>query len=451
MLGPFEVRGDDDRPIEIAGTRVRALLARLAMAADRVVSADALIDAIWADHPPASGANALQALVSRVRRAIGTERVAGVAPGYRLRVDPVDVDLIRFEWLAASGRASSDLAALREAESLWRGPALNDLLELRFAAEAAVRLDELRREATEHRLGLELAAGQDVLDELRTLAEAHPLAEPVQGLLIRALYTAGRQADALAAYERTRGRLADELGVDPSPELADLHLAVLRQNASAPRRRTNLRAQVTSFVGREADVAELTARLATARLITLVGPGGAGKTRLAVEVAERMDDAVWLVELAAVTDPPQVASAVPTTIGVREVGLLEQPSGDPADRLAEFLADQSTLLVLDNCEHLVEPVADLVDRLLGSCPRLRILATSRESLATAGEHIHQIGPLPWPDESPAAETFPAVRLFAERTIAVRPDFVLGPDNTAHVVEICRRLDGLPLASPPRCG
>ncbi|GAA5086377.1 BTAD domain-containing putative transcriptional regulator [Nocardia iowensis] len=446
LLGSFEVRGVEDLAVEIPGIRVRALLARLAMEAGRVVSADTLIDAIWEEQPPAKGANALQALVSRARRAIGAERVEGRAPGYRLVVDPVDVDLIRFERLAAAGRESGDLAMLREAESLWRGPALSDLQELRFAADAAVRLDEVRLAATEQRLGLEVAAGHDVLDEVRALAEAHPLAEPVQGLLIRALYAAGRHVAALDAYERVKERLVDELGVDPSPELAELHLAILRQEPRRPKRRTNLRAQVTSFVGREDDVAELTARVDTARLITIVGPGGAGKTRLAVEVAERASGAVWFVELAAVTDPAQVGSAVLTTIGVREVGLLEQPSGDPVDRLAEFFARQRAVLVLDNCEHLVEAVAQLVDRLLGACPELHILTTSRESLMVGGEHLHQIGPLPWAERTAQApETFPAIRLFVERAKAVRPDFALSADNTADVVEICRRLDGLPLA------
>lgn len=446
MLGPFEVRDDEDRPIRIAGVKVRALLARLAMAPGRVVPADVLADAIWDDRPPDNGANALQALVSRVRRAVGTTRVEGRQPGYRLVIDPVDVDIVRFERLAAAGRDSGDLATLREAESLWRGPALTELLELRFAADAAVRLDELRFAAAEHRLGLEVAAGNDVLDEVRGLAEAHPLTESFQALLIRALYAAGRQADALAAYERIRERLADELGIDPSPELTELHLSILRQESTGPRRRTNVRAQVTSFIGRDEDVAELSTRLETARLITIVGPGGAGKTRLAVEVAQRAGGVVWMVELSAVTDREQVASAVLTTIGVREVGLLEPSAGDPVDRLAEYLAQQRVLLILDNCEHLVDAVAELVDRLLGAGPELRVLATSRESLAIDGEHIHQIGPLRWPeDAAESAESGPAVRLFVERARAVRPDFALDAGTALAVVEICRRLDGLPLA------
>ncbi|WP_328404598.1 BTAD domain-containing putative transcriptional regulator [Nocardia sp. NBC_00403] len=456
VLGSFEVRGDDDRPVEVVGVKVRALVARLAMEPGRVVSADALTEAIWGDRPPANGANALQALASRVRRVIGSARLEGRPPGYRLVVDDGDVDAVRFEQLVAVGRQASGsdpaqaLTMLREAEALWRGPAWGDLLELQFAADAATRLDQLRLAATEDRLAIEIAAGNDILDELRPLADAHPLAERLQGLRIRALYAAGRQAEALQAYDRTRDHLADELGIDPSAELTDLHLAILRQAADLPtrRRRTNLRAQVTSFVGREDDLAGLTATLTTARLVTVVGPGGAGKTRLAVEAAEQADapGGIWLVELAAVTDPVEVATAVLTAIGVREVGLLDQPAGDATARLVEFFTHQRALLILDNCEHLIEAVAELADRLLGACPQLRILATSREPLAIGGENLHPLAALPWPADSmddPAE--YPAVRLFVERARAVRPGFAIDEANSGAVVEICRRLDGIALA------
>jgi DNA-binding SARP family transcriptional activator len=427
LLGPFGVRGDDDGPVEVAGAKVRALVARLAMEPGRVVAVDVLIEAIWGDRPPVNDANALQALASRVRRMIGRARLEGRPPGYRLIVDAADVDAVRFEQLVAAGRQAAAagsnpaqaLTMLREAEALWRGPALADLPELRFAADAATRLDQLRLAATEDRLAIEIAAGNDVLDELRPLADEHPLAERLQGLRIRALYAAGRQADALEAYDRTREQLADELGIDPSAELTDLQLAILRQDPDMPtsKRRTNLRAQVTSFVGREDDLARLAATLATARLVTVVGPGGAGKTRLAVEVAERAEapGGVWLVELAAVTDPIEVGTAVLTAIGVREVGLLDQSSGDATAPLIEFFTRQRALLVLDNCEHLVEAVADPVDRLLGACPHLRILSTSREPLAIGGENLHPMAPLPWSADSAGdpAEC-PAVRLFVER-------------------------------------
>ncbi|MFD1543232.1 BTAD domain-containing putative transcriptional regulator [Nonomuraea guangzhouensis] len=454
LLGRFEIRDDEGRPVEIPGTRVRALLARLALEPGRVVAIDVLTAAIWGDEPPAGSANALQSLVSRSRRLLGATAIESRPPGYRLAIEPDDVDVTRFERLTAAG----SLAALRAAESLWRGPALADLADLPFAAPAGVRLAELRLSATEERLELELAEGTDVLGELRPLAAAHPLRERLQGLLMRALYAAGRQADALDAYERTRRTLSDELGVDPSAELAELHLAILRHDprhqSRSQTRRTNLRAQVTSFVGREQELAQLAKALEAGRLVTVVGPGGAGKTRLAAEVADRAaelaPDGVWLVELAAVTEPLDVAHAVLTAIGARDAGRFESEGAaahrDPAGRLAEALEGRRVLLVLDNCEHVVSAVAVLADRLLGACPDLRILATSRESLAIGGESLYPIPPLEWPAVTvDDPRTYPAVRLFIERAVSVRPGFVPDEGGLATVIEICARLDGMPLA------
>ncbi|WP_433519814.1 BTAD domain-containing putative transcriptional regulator [Nonomuraea sp. CA-143628] len=468
LLGPFETRADDGRPIEIPGTKLRVLLARLALEAGRVVPAEVLVAAIWGDEPPAGSANALQALVSRTRRLVGAATIESQPPGYRLAIEPAEVDVTRFESLASAGH----LAALRAAERLWRGPAFAEFADLPFAAHEAVRLAELRLSAAEQRLELELAEGTDVLAELRPLAAAHPLRERLQGLLMRALYAAGRQADALDAYERTRRTLADELGVDPSAELAEVHLSLLRHDPrhQPPRRtrRTNLRAQVTSFVGREEELAQLAKALEAARLVTVVGPGGAGKTRLATEVAQRSaelaPDGVWLVELAAVTEPLDVAHAVLTAIGARDSGWFEPAPADgtpardaPArdvmdrltealDRLSEELDGRRVLLVLDNCEHVVSAVAHLADRLLGACPDLRVLATSRESMAIAGESLYPIPPLEWPAAAVRdPQSYPAVRLFVERAALVRPGFVLNEDNTHTVVEICGRLDGMPLA------
>jgi predicted ATPase/DNA-binding SARP family transcriptional activator len=391
----------------------------------------------------------LQALVSRVRRAIGAERLTRGAVGYRLAVQ--DVDVVRFERLAETGRRHGDLTAFREAEALWRGPALADLLDLRFAAAEAVRLERLRTETTRERLALEVATGTDVLAELEPLAAAHGLDERWQALLMRALYATGRPAEALDVYERTRAGLADELGADPSAELADLHLQILRQGAAPvrpERRRTNLKAQLTSFVGREADLDAVAAAVRASRLVTVTGPGGAGKTRLAVEAAARIAETaapqgVWLCELASVADGADVAPAVLRAIGAREAGLLDPSKHDATSRLEEYFADQDALLVLDNCEHRIDAVAALAARLLGACPGLRVLATSREALAIGGERLYPIPPLPLAEDDPASG--PAVRLFAERAAAVRPDFKLDAANLPVVVEICRRLDGLPLA------
>ncbi|MGW4960523.1 BTAD domain-containing putative transcriptional regulator [Nonomuraea sp. NPDC004186] len=450
LLGPFEVRDGEGRRVEISGARLCALVARLALEPGRVVPFDVLTAAIWGERPPAGSANALQSLVSRTRRLVGHAAIESHPAGYRLAVDADDVDASRFERLAGTG----GLAALRQAEGLWRGPALADLAGLPFADNAAVRLDELRLSAAEDRLDLELGAGNDVLAELGPLAAAHPLRERLQGLLMRALYAAGRQADALDAYERTRRTLSEELGVDPSAELAELHLSILRHDPQRQdrrrTRRTNLRAQVTSFVGREQELAQLAKALETGRLVTVVGPGGAGKTRLAAEVAERSadlaPDGVWLAELAPVTDPHDVANAVLTAIGGRDGARFEAGEGGAAERLAEVFAQQGALLVLDNCEHVVSAVAELVDRLLGACPDLRVLATSRESLAVAGESLYPIPPLEWPaGTTEDARGYSAVRLFAERAVAVRPGFTLDETTTRAVVEICRRLDGMPLA------
>ncbi|RRR99534.1 BTAD domain-containing putative transcriptional regulator [Glycomyces terrestris] len=450
LLGPFDIRDDKDQPVELAGARLRALVARLAFEAGREVSADALIDAIWEDD--ATSSNALQALVSRVRRAIGADKVTRGAAGYRLDVKPGDVDLVRFERLAEAGRRGGDLATLREAESLWRGPALADLLDYRFAQNEAVRLERLRTETTRDRLALEVATGTDVLAELEPLAAAHALDERWQALHMRALYATGRPAEALDVYEQTRERLADELGADPSSELADLHLQILRQSAAPaerPVRRSNLKSQLTSFVGREDDLAALVNAVEEARLVTVTGPGGAGKTRLATETAARIaasgsaPDGVWFVELASTTDGTDVAPAVLRAIGAREAGLLAPSLHDAESRLEEYFADQRALLVLDNCEHQLDGVADLAARLLGACPGLRVITTSREAIAIGGERLFPIPPLAVSDEDPASS--PAVRLFVERAAAVRPGFKLDASNTEAVVEICRRLDGLPLA------
>lgn len=448
LLGPFEIRDADDQPVDLAGARLRALVARLALEPGREVTADTLLDAIWEDDAPS--ANALQALVSRVRRAIGADRLTRGAAGYRLAAEPADVDVQRFERLAETGRRNGDLAALREAESLWRGPALADLRHLRFAENEAVRLERLRSETTRERLALEIATGTDVLAELEPLAAANPLDERWQALLMRALYATGRPAEALDAFERARERLADELGADPSAELAELHLQILRQSAAPAARvekRSNLKAQLTSFVGRENDLDALATAVTASRLVTVTGPGGAGKTRLAVEAAANLADlapqGIWLVELAAVVDDADVAPAVLRAIGARESGLLEPSAHDAASRLEEYFADQDALVVLDNCEHRIDAAARLAARLLGACPGLRLLATSREPLSIGGERLYPIPPLQVTSDSPEAS--PAVRLFCERASAVRPDFKLDASNTEAVVEICRRLDGLPLA------
>ena len=466
ILGALAVWRDGE-PVEVGGPRVRMLLALLLLDAGRTVSSARLIDELWADSPPDGAANALQSLVSRLRAAVQPVAVEVAPGGYRLAVEPDAVDAQRFERLAAEGRRA--LAAgdphraadrLREGLALWRGEPLADIATGAFAQAAVARLGRLRVAASEDRIEAELATGRatELLAELEALVAAHPLDERLRGLLMQSLYAAGRQADALALFAETRRLLADELGVDPSPQLDRLHTAMLRRDASlsgaAPMATGAPPAQLTSFVGREREVEQVASLLGERRLVTLVGPGGTGKTRLAVELAARRRDgardAVRFVELAPLSDPADVPPAVLAVVGARESGLIERGARatDPIARLSSALADKRLLLVLDNCEHLVDAVARLADAVLAAAPELRILATSREPLGVAGESLWPVPPLELPPPGVAAEAAPAygaVRLFLDRATAGRPDFALDDHNVAAVAQICRRLDGMPLA------
>ncbi|WP_158542815.1 AfsR/SARP family transcriptional regulator [Phytoactinopolyspora halophila] len=552
ILGPLQVWDGHGRSAEIAGGRPRALLARLALEPGRVVTVDTLVDALWEASPPAGATNALQSIVSRLRRSLrdgfptsapsaGPGNASAATPivveshpaGYLLALDEDDVDAHRFERLVSEGRealrhgdATAAHARLTQALELWRGPVLADLGQAPFAVPAASRLDELRLSAAEdrHEAALELGRHADVVGELEALASTYPLRERICGLLIRALAGSGRQAEALTVYERTRQQLADELGIDPSRELREIHLAALRgeladtrstraagataaapESAAPPMSDTapdpgtgltsgltapgtpsaahtsppaspglpspqpvgsNLPSRRTSFVGRDSDIEDLVDAVEEARLVTLHGPGGAGKTRLAIESAQRLVgsrspvcvDGVWFVELASVGDALDVAPAVLTVLGLGESvsggvdGIRDRfpLARDALARLIEALATKRAVLVLDNCEHLVAAVAEFVDALLGACHQLRVVTTSREALSIDGEQLHPVGPLALPceDESPTPEeaaTYAAIRLFADRAAAVRPDFELDGNTVAPVVETCRRLDGMPLA------
>jgi predicted ATPase/DNA-binding SARP family transcriptional activator len=464
LLGPLEVRAGSGAPVEVGGARLRTLLIRLALDPGRVVTTSALIDALWGVEPPAGAANALQALVSRLRRALPEGAVESTPAGYRLAVPPEAVDACRFERdvTLARARLAADPAGaaqvLAGALVLWRGPALADVAEAGFARAPAARLNELRLAAIEDRVDAALALGDGAafVPELESLALAHPLRERLAGQLIRVLRGTGRPAEALAAYDRLRTALADSLGTDPSPELAALHLSLLTDAHSPqePLPATNLPAALTSFVGRDDDVTKVTKVVAESRLTTLIGPGGAGKTRLAMESGRAMldqaPDGVWLVEFAPVTDAAELASVVLATLGLREHtlvagrGRVPQETVDPLTRLHGALGRRRALLILDNCEHLVGAAATLAESLLVRCPHLRVLATSREPLGITGEALFPVEPLALPPEGADtgdALAYPAVRLFADRAAAVRPGFAV----TGAVVRICRALDGMPLA------
>ena len=487
VLGPLEVSDAAGTPVRVGGHRVRALLILLALDAGRVVPAHALIGRLWPGDQPADAANALQSLVSRLRVAL---RQAGVpegvvesAPaGYRLAVPREAVDAVAFESQAragsqalAKGDAREAAGLLRAALGRWRGSALTDVAGEEFAFAPAARLAELRAAATLDRIEADLALGAadaTTIGELRELTAADELAERPAALLMRALAAGGRQSEALAVYQLTRGHLADRLGVDPSPLLEQAYLAVLRQEipqaaaplpegAAAPPTEpeqasgppaARVRRPPTSFIGRDDDLAGVLKRLGAERLVTLTGPGGVGKTRLATEVAARLDVPVWFVELAPVTNPAEVPYAVLDTLGLRERSISAPRSAelaaDPADRLAAALAARDTVLILDNCEHVIDAAAGLAARLLGDCPKVKLLATSREPLRIPGEALVVVAPLAAPGDSDIPEvstTYPAVRLFADRAAAVLPGFELDAANAQAVASICRNLDGMPLA------
>ncbi|MGW2981598.1 AfsR/SARP family transcriptional regulator [Streptomyces humidus] len=498
ILGTTQALRPDGTPVVVGGARLRALLTVLALRAGRSVPAGLLTAEVWAGEPPADAPGALQALVGRLRRILGADAIHSAAGGYRLAAVPDDVDLHRFERLTADGaRALADgdpaeaAVLLDDALALWHGPALADLPDR--AAEAA-RWDARRLDAARARHTAAIALGQagQSLPELTALCDAHPLDEPLQALRLRALRDAGRTAQALAAYDEVRRLLAERLGADPGPELRALHAELLSPRAprvpqgpqapqvaaapaapaapegpgegepegtaarsvrvsrsGAPPALGNLRARLTSFVGREDDIAALRGDLASARLVTLLGPGGAGKTRLSQEAAEAVGDTardgVWLAELAPVADPEAVAQTVLTAVGARETVLygagadelraVAERRGDPVERLVEHCVRRRMLIVLDNCEHVVEAAARLVEELLARCPGVTVLATSREPLGVPGEVLRPLDPLPEPA---------ALRLLADRGAAARPGFRVEDDPEA-CAEICRRLDGLPLA------
>jgi DNA-binding SARP family transcriptional activator len=486
ILGPLEACDAAGRAVPIRGARLRQLLVRLAIDPGAAVAADRLAEDLWPDGQPADAGNALQALVSRLRGAAGRGIVEHGPGGYRLAVEPGAVDAVEFERLVTAGRAAlaggdpaGGAAQLRRALALWRGPALADARDAPFAAAAVARLEELRLAAAEDRIDADLALGRGagLVPETEQLSAAHPLRERLRGQHMRALQAAGRQADALAVYHEVRRLLADQLGVDPSPALAAVYQDILHGTpapatppptaspAPAPaaglanHRYTNLPAQLTSFVGRDVELRQVAKLLSGARLVTLTGPGGAGKTRLSVEAAagelEHAPDGVWFVPLAPVRDPLDIPQAVLAALGVPEPGHLRDSAEagrvllvPPLDRLADVLAAQRLLLVLDNCEHMVGAVAELADRVLSGAPGVRVLATSREPLGITGETLCPVPPLPLPPAdagAAAAMEFPAVRLFADRAAAVRPGFTVDDATAEPVVRICRALDGVPLA------
>lgn len=459
VLGPIEVVRDGS-PVALGGPRQRVLLALLLVDAPRPVPIDRLADELWHGEPPDGASTTLRAYVSKLRTVLGADAaITSSAAGYALGVEGDTVDAARFERLAREGHEALQRGAARSAASrlhkaigLWRGHPFAGVSDEGALRMEAKRLEDLRLLAFEDRIEADLALGQDaeLVDELEGLVHEYPYRERLWHQLMLALYRAERQTDALAAYRRARGLLDEELGLEPGEELQRLEQSILRHEVPAarpPEERHNLPAPVSSFIGRETELADIDRLLTTGRLLTLSGVGGVGKTRLAIEAARRAlgewPDGVFLVDLSALTEPTLVARQVVSALGIQE-----QPDGQLAEQLLARLRDADLLIVLDNCEHLRQACAELCGRLLGSCPRLRVLATSRETLGVPGEVDYPVPPLPVPspeadlDELRASE---AVRLFLARASEVHPQRSEVLEAVSTVARICRDLDGLPLA------
>lgn len=458
LLGSLEVIDDDGNDLAVVGARLQTLLTVLALRCGEVVVDDQLVDALWGDDAPARSANALQRQVSTLRRILGSSRhVQRRASGYALTIDKSSIDIFRFDALAARGHEAmreGDVTRSREcfdeAVRLWRGNALADVAYEQFAQQDIARLTDAKLVATEARIDADLTLGRTagLTSELEQLVLEYPLREHLRAQLMLALARSGRQADALRAYQSARAVLAEELGLEPSQELRALEAAILQQDeaivghdpeTASPDPRTNLRLPLTTLIGRHHEMDALRQLLRTHRLVTLVGPGGVGKSRLAIEAAQEWlasgTTDVWLIELAEITSPDEIVPTVMTA--------LDLPRAATADadlkRLIELLKTRPSLVVLDNCEHLVAAAARLAQHLLESSAAVSILATSREGLAIPSEVLWPVPPLLLDD---------AVALFVERGRSAVPAFDFAHDSYGgrEALEgICRRLDGLPLA------
>lgn len=467
ILGPLEVWRDGER-LQLGGAKQRALLAILLMQRNHVVAADRLIELLWGDDAPETAAHTLQVHVSQLRKVLPATTLESRLPGYLLHAADEEVDAGQFEArlaaakkLRQAGDLDSAVRTLREGLALWRGQPLADVAAAPFALAEVARLSELRVRALEDRIDAELALGMhaDLVPELEALVAEHPLRERLCAQLMLALYRCGRQAEASNVYYRTRARLVDELGMEPGPALQGLLKDILKQDpglatpSPAPpasrQPHSNLPHQLTSFIGRETEVTVVTRLLADHRLVTLTGPGGIGKTRLAIEAARRIHNdrpvPVYFIDLAPLAD----RALVPQTIA-SVLGLPDHATRSASQTVVEFLAAAEALLLLDNCEHLLAAAATVAEAILQGCPAVRVLATSRERLDIPGERVWPVSPLrsPDPDRLPATRDlarFEAIQLFTERALAIQPSFMLVEETAPAVARICHSLDGMPLA------
>jgi predicted ATPase/DNA-binding SARP family transcriptional activator len=464
ILGPLEVVAGGE-PLSLGGMRERALLAVLALAPGQVLSSDRLIDQLWGEELPGNPQNALQAVVSRLRRTLGGEFVVTRSPGYVLAVEPSAVDAELFRSLVSDARNAEDPQAkarrFGEALALWRGPALVDFAAEEFAQREIAALEELRLLALEGRIAadLELGGGAELVPELEQLIAEYPLRESLRVSQMLALYRSGRQAEALRAFTSARRVLGEELGIEPGPELRAMeesilmHDPALRVADSLSQEMPGalipppLPVRLASFIGRSSEIDEVVEALNTSRLVTLTGAGGAGKTSLAVEAARsivaRYPDGAWMVDLTPVVDPVLVPAALMTALQLEHAtDLVDRRQVDPLQASIEYLRHRSALLIVDNCEHVIGGASKAVEAILLSCPQVDVLATSRDRLGIAGELLWRIPALGLPDGDEASD---ATRLFIERARAVNSVFEANAEERIHIGDICRKLDGMPLA------
>jgi len=500
LLGPVGAE-DDGQDLALGAPMQRALFAMLALGRGRVVSTDALIDGLWGESPPSRPLASLQVYVHGLRRALnavpgGRDRLESRSPGYRLAVadDELDLGIFQTRWdrarsLSRDGKLASAAATLGAALELWREPALADVRALPFAEAVVVQLDETYLLAREDHIDLRLACGEHaaIIPDLERLVAEHPTRERLWGQLMIGLYRADRQVDALATYGRARDRLADELGIDPGEALRALEIGILRQDpqlgaprapapavaqpsapgvavrspvgpadaeGARPREHARVPRVLTPTIGREDLLRELVDRVGAraTQVLSLIGPGGSGKTRLASELAARINGVfaggVYFLSAGEGQDGAELLTALSLAVGGSEPA--ETSIATSAQAVADALPAEPVLVVLDNlesAEHAAEAVAALASR----APAAFILATSRIPLRLNSEHVVMVPPLPTPPSPEGSRSvvdtvaFPAVELFVERSRAASRTFVLGDENLADVAELCRLLDGIPLA------